>query len=484
MAKYFVPPPFFDAVVGDAGTPNASIVLAPRGGGKTALRRMVEEAARDHRFLAVTYDRFEFSSGEKISNITLQYHLRNIITRILVSYLSYLAEYPDLLKNLSKNEKQQLSLFASSYLGSMRGDSLQELLKELRSLPERFRDFWQKNVGIFEPVINFLLKNYGLEAIDFPDVRQEEKRLSETYKYQMESLLNLVNKLGFRSIYVLIDKPDETEQTGNDPQATYRLIQPMVRDLELLGLKGYGFKFFLWDKVEEYHRDDARPDRVPQYQLNWKRMALQKVLTLRLQFFSGGSISSFRELVAEDPGFDIDVTLGLMAYGSPRNLIRICERVFAVQAENNSDASNIDVNSLDQGVLNYCEQYSLQTYSEDTLREVQRVGRELFTVNYAANDVFKISQNAARTKITGWNKLGLTRQIGTITVDTSKRPLNFYCIVDPAVVRLIHRTSSLSDFIKARWLPCSYCQTDNLMDIGLFPDENIPTCRECGRNLI
>ncbi|HED00389.1 MAG TPA: hypothetical protein ENN18_08400, partial [Proteobacteria bacterium] len=116
MAKYFVPPPFFDAVVGDAGTPNASIVLAPRGGGKTALRRMVEEAARDHRFLAVTYDRFEFSSGEKISNITLQYHLRNIITRILVSYLSYLAEYPDLLKNLSKNEKQQLSLFASSYL--------------------------------------------------------------------------------------------------------------------------------------------------------------------------------------------------------------------------------------------------------------------------------------------------------------------------------------------------------------------------------
>ena len=39
LAGYFVPPPFYDGVLGDPSVPTASVVLAPRGGGKTALRR-------------------------------------------------------------------------------------------------------------------------------------------------------------------------------------------------------------------------------------------------------------------------------------------------------------------------------------------------------------------------------------------------------------------------------------------------------------
>lgn len=98
LANYFVPPPYFDAVVGDSSSPSASVVLAPRGAGKTALRKMVESHAIKSQFLAVTYDRFEFGAGEKVEDINLQYHLRNIITRILLSFLSYLSEYPDVIK--------------------------------------------------------------------------------------------------------------------------------------------------------------------------------------------------------------------------------------------------------------------------------------------------------------------------------------------------------------------------------------------------
>lgn len=308
--------------------------------------------------------------------------------------------------------------------------------------------------------------------------------LAETYKYQLESLLALVRTLGFQSIYVLLDKPDETEQTGNNPEATYRLIQPMLRDLELLGIEGYGFKFFLWDKVEEYYRGDARPDRIPQYQLWWKRQALQRVLTSRLKAFSNEKITSFNSMVSSGKHYDVDAALCLLANGSPRNLIRLCERVFAMQAERDPESKSIDLGAIEQGVLDYCEQWGVQTYGEDTLREIQRVGTELFTVNYVANDVFKISQNAARNKVTGWSNLGLTKQIGTVSVDTSKRPLNFYCVIDPAVVRIMHRKSTLEEFLKDRWIPCGHCETDNLMDIELFPGENPPTCRECGRELI
>ncbi|MDH5360669.1 MAG: hypothetical protein OEX03_08905 [Gammaproteobacteria bacterium] len=227
LQTYFVPPPYFDAIIGDPKSPSSSVVLAPRGAGKTAQRRMVEATASQSDYLAVTYDRFEFGANQKVSDISLQYHLRNIITRILISFLSYLSEWPDVAKNLTKEEKKQLAIFIHTYLGDVTGDGIQELLNELKSLPDKFKEFWSQHVGFMESVINFLLKKYDLEEIDLPDAKQEEKRLGETYKYQLETLLTLVRRIGFKSIYILIDRPDETEKTGNNPESTYHLIQPL-----------------------------------------------------------------------------------------------------------------------------------------------------------------------------------------------------------------------------------------------------------------
>ena len=68
LPDYFVPPPYFEAIVGDPLLPNASVVLAPRGSGKTAQRRMLETVSIESQFLAVTYDRFEFGAGETADN--------------------------------------------------------------------------------------------------------------------------------------------------------------------------------------------------------------------------------------------------------------------------------------------------------------------------------------------------------------------------------------------------------------------------------
>ena len=484
LNEYFVPPPYFDAIVGDSQSPSASVVLAPRGAGKTAQRRMVESHAIKSQFLAVTYDRFEFGAGEKLKDITLQYHLRNIITRILISFLSYASENKDVIRNLSKEERRQMSVFVQSYLGNIKGDELQELMKELKSLPERFKTFWKENVGFMESTLNFLLKSYDLETIDLPDAKQEEKRLAETYKYQLEMLLDLVKKLGFKSIYILIDRPDETEQTGNNPEATYRLIRPLIKDLELLGLRGYGFKFFLWDQVEPYYREDARPDRVSQYKLNWKRNSLKTVLSSRMKVFSGNRLSCFQELVDPSINKDVDEIICLMSNGSPRNMIRICERIFAVQAETNSESTVISSSSIDKGILEFSEMLFRETYGDVYLRDIQRVGRELFTTNYIANDVLKISGQGARNKITGWSDVGLVSQIGTVTVPPARRPVNFYCVIDPIAVRLIHRTIPLDQFLNDRWVPCKCCATDNLINIELYPVDNDAVCRDCGRVLL
>lgn len=484
LSDYFVPPVYFDAIVGDSQSPTSSVVLAPRGAGKTAQRRMVEDQSNSLGFLAVTYDRFEFSTEDKVDEISLQYHLRNIITRVLVSILSYASDYPDVIKNLNDSERKELGLFIQSYLGELTGDEMQELLKELRSIPDKIRKFWRENVGFLEPVANYLLKTYDLEPIDLPDIKQEEKRLSATYKYQLESLRSLARKIGFASIYILIDKVDETEQTGNDAQKTYSLIRPLIRDLELLGVEGYGFKFFLWDKVEDNYRVDARPDRVPQYKLKWTRHALRAVLSARLKAFSDNRIVSFQGLLAEVPEFDVDDAICVMSNGSPRNMIRICERILTAQSERDPNASSIDLVAFNNGIIEFSETLILELYGADILRDMQRIGRELFTTNFVANDILKISGQGARNKITGWANTGVIKQVGTISVPPARRPVNLYCAVDPVVVRIMHRTTPFKEFFLERWHTCTDCQTENLFHTSYYTGDNPPICRGCGRSFL
>jgi len=482
LQTYFVPPPYFDAIIGDPKSPSSSIVLAPRGAGKTAQRRMVETISTESGYLAVTYDRFEFGANQKVSEISLQYHLRNIITRILISFLSYLSDRPNVAKELTKEEKKQLAIFIHAYLGDLTGDGIQEILNELKSLPDKFKEFWGQHVGFMESVINFLLKNYDLEEIDLPDAKQEEKRLGETYKFQLETLLTLVTKIGFSSFYILIDRPDETEKTGNDPKSTYQLIQSLLRDLELLGLPGYGFKFFLWDQIEPYFRADARPDRVPQYKLKWNRSSLKEVLSKRLLSFSSGQISTF-DVMLEEP-CSIDDHLCLMANGSPRNLIRLCERILAIQGDRNASARKISMEAIDQATVSHSEQVCIENYGESILKELQRIGRELFTTNFVANDVLKISANGARSKITSWVNLGAVAQVGTVIVPPATRPTHLYGVIDPCIVRVMHRAVPFEEFVRDRWLPCGHCITDNLIDIELYPEGEDPICRQCGRKLL
>ena len=129
LAEYFVPPPFFDGVVGDYENPTSCMVLAPRGAGKSAQRRMIEEWANENDVLAITYDRFEFSSADSVDEVTLSYHMRNVIVRVLIGYLSFLSDYPNLISRLSKRDQKTISTFAHSYLGHIQGDELREILK-------------------------------------------------------------------------------------------------------------------------------------------------------------------------------------------------------------------------------------------------------------------------------------------------------------------------------------------------------------------
>jgi hypothetical protein len=76
LESYFIEPPFYSAVFGDPSAAQPSVVFAPRGGGKTALKRKIEIASKQSVFLCVTYNRFP-ASGLVLKEITPDYHLTN-----------------------------------------------------------------------------------------------------------------------------------------------------------------------------------------------------------------------------------------------------------------------------------------------------------------------------------------------------------------------------------------------------------------------
>ena len=101
-------------------------------------------------------------------------------------------------------------------------------------------------------------------------------------KYELSIAISLAQKIGFRSVYVLIDRVDEAELTGNDAQASFKLVEPLLRDLELLEFKGLGIKFFLWDQLESFYVDIGRKDRVQEESLDWDEDMLKNMWQKRL----------------------------------------------------------------------------------------------------------------------------------------------------------------------------------------------------------
>jgi hypothetical protein len=479
LDQYFVRPKFFNAVIGDPKRPASNVIFAPRGGGKTAQRRMVQIEADRNGFLAVAYDRFDLHSRKRAADITSEMHLDNIITRIFVAYLSLLERNMRARDDLTDRDRQLIAAFAKQYLKDITGGSFQELLREIKTAAEATRDFWRENVSAVEPVADFITKWLGLPTLKLPRNTKKAEQPMGPQKAQLESLIGLVRASGLKSIYILIDKVDETPLTHNNPKNTYDLIKPLLVDLDLLSINGCCFKFFLWDKVQPFYKDDARPDRVPSYELKWQRKSLEGLLSQRLKVFSANAVSSFGMLA---PNLrKADAALCLFANLSPRSLIRVCNRVFAAQGEIDNNASYISNHAIDTGTEEYCNEYVRESYQAAALSDIQRINSELFTIADASK-VFKISANAARTKILGLAELGLVKQVTTVKVDSSNKPIHLYCVTDPCIVRVLHQKKPIDELIDEMWMECKSCGTDNLFD-GRGFKENDPICMGCSRSL-
>lgn len=482
LQSYFIPPPYFDSVWGDPKLPQSHIILAPRGGGKSAQRRMIEFGASPADVFAITYDRFEQIPDGDLKGVKIEYHLANIVRLGLLGFLLEFNSRGIQPLSFQGAERRQIEGLCEQYLGKINKLEAIDAARALTTLSSKAKQLLHDWSGPLTAMVSALFAAHGHPGVALPQGqagRGARESSQGPIKLHLEIVRDLILSLGFQAVYILVDKVDETPETGNNAEASFLLMKPLLRDLDLLQTRGIGFKFFLWDKLEPYHARYARPDRVQQFKLSWTQDQINTMLSRRLSAYSNGAVTDLTQLTDASLADPLQFIVVLFSNGSPRDMIRICQEILSEQLRLNSDASGFEFQAIIQGLSRFCAQRASELVPASIFQELRKVGRIDFTTNYIANDIFKIEVNSARNKIEGWKRTGAVEKVGELP--TGGRPVYQYALTDIRVAKAILPQMGLGEFLQMKLAWCKNCGCQLLRDCDVQAEQ---TCHNCGSVVI
>lgn len=463
LEEYFVPPPYFSNVIGDPQAPKPKLIFAPRGSGKTAQRRMIEVASLDDElpFVCITYDQFDSAAN---APLTANDHLIAICRLLTVTVLEYLDRRPEQASDLSDHQKRVLKVAGETFAGGMSQSEYNRAFSSIKSLEDHASEIWHKYGGVIAAGIAIAMKKAGLDDVSIPaQLRAQAANLSESARYFYEQLVEIIAEpLRGGSVYILVDKVDETPYSSADPSKAWDIISALILDLPTLEKKEVGFKIFLWDQVKNSFLDSGgRGDRLQPVTLHWENKQLSQMMSRRLKAYSERKTSSFNQITESDLPFDAHDLLVRLAEGSPREMIRMAESVAAENTTLKSKFHPITREEFLLGVRNYSGARSEELYGS-YLSDLRKIGLQSFTTNHIANNVFNISNQAARSKIQKWVNSGAVVRLGEIP-NGKKKPLHLYGLSSIKLLIALSPQYDVLELLDNFTFSCEACGTVTIM---------------------
>lgn len=444
LSSYFIKPDYFEDIWGNPYNPVSNIIYAPRGGGKTAQRIMVEKRAKEHDdILTITYTNHDLSSFKTINEVNLTYHLTYLNRLLLLSLFNRIQNDSFNFESIfSFTERQYIYKLARIYLFDTPASFPNQALHSLKTIEDYAVDLWN---GFKEPIANVIKqisKSKGLE-IDISNI-QIDKKLELSHKDNFFNIVSLLRKTKYNSIMILIDKVDEQNLTGNNPQASFVLISDLIKDLELLETPGLSFKFFLWDELKPYTIEAARPDRVFSYELEWKWTQIRDMLSKRVSAYSGGKINDFEKLFKSRKAFGRVI---LFSQLSPRDCVRICNRILSEQFKNNPESILFEDHIVSDSIEQFCKEKSQELIiNSANLKYLTKTNQVSFTIEELVNNKVASDSPAIRNIINPWTTSGYLKKIGLVNRKNAKA-VNEYAFQDIRLAFISCPTLNIDDFL-------------------------------------
>jgi len=453
LPAYFVKPFDYDEVFGDPTNPQTHWIFAPRGAGKTAWRRMIERGAEGEDFLCITYDTFEFGSRPSLDAIDLNFHLENIIKMLTVALIDTLVEQHGELGtvNLSGEDKTALLAFFNAYIRETPKDEVMALVNSLKTFPLKIKEKWNDIFTVIRNASEIL--NKGLDLGPLP---LNAHKLATSPIEKLRSLLDIAVHLGYKSVYVLVDKLDETQLTGNSVIDTAKFITPLAKDLNVQQMKHIAFKYFVWDKTKE-KLEGARWDKVTKIDFTWTDELLLSALKKRLLAYSGNQVRQISDILSADMKPYIDYIIRLFAMGIPRNMVLIGKQILDKQYRTDNSLTYISSQSVIDGVDafidEYIENFVLMTagIERGDIISLKRANRLVFQAHYIANVVLGQPLKHAEEWLKKLENFGLIEEVPVPSYQGAT--IKTYGVANACLARLIYRNTPLLSFIdKKTWI--------------------------------
>ena len=478
IESYFIKPDYFEDIWGNPYSPVSSIVYAPRGAGKTAQRIMVEKRAKKTSdILTVSYTNHDLTDFKSIDEVTLSYHLTYLNRLLLLAFFKRI-ENPEFnfIFTFSFTERQYIYKIARIYLYDTPASFPNQAISSLKTVEDYAVDLWK---GFKEPIVNVIKqisKNKGVE-VDLSTI-EIDKKLQLSHKDNFINIIELVKKTGISTVFILVDKVDEQSLTGNNPEASFKLISELIKDLELLEISGISFKFFLWDALKQFTVISARPDRVFSYDLIWDWKQIRSMLDKRVETYSKGRITHFINMFTDAKLLGRII---LFSELSPRDCVRICNRVLSEQFKKNSTSERFEEDVVNTAIIQFCQEKGAELITNSSnLNHLKKTNQVSFTIEELVSNKVAADSPAIRNIINPWTTAEYLKKIGLVRRKNAKA-VNEYAFQDIRLAFLACPTLDLQRFLERKVRKCRVdsCKTLFYRDF----DRKSYVCPKCNTEM-
>jgi hypothetical protein len=428
IGDYFVSFPYFEKLK----EPCTTFLFTKRGCGKSANylrleRWCAETLQRPEQYpnvLAIRHDDFL----RILADISLESHCQAILHRAVPALLDALFRYlPDVVGRLPPLEHEDLTWFVQNYSGRLISAGLREELKKVRAprrrvtsekVPEAAKGVVEAVASLFKGLPVDALTKAATTLIEFFSYESEKAPPPEKIGplELLKRFVAIARAAGIDHTFILVDRVDEFYGTAGQPGKQAELLFPLIATIPALGIAC--FKFFLPSELLPHLRGlrtdklhVLREDKMPMLEVEWRNQEIARLLETRLGSASKNHQVHFSELIKfGKERWDVDTYLVEFAYGSPRDLVRICKRIFDEHTRLPTDKLYILDSEVKDALGWFSRVRARELYGDEWLAQLLRLREMPFTLD-KTTQALKLSKDETEALLQEWREKGLVKHL-------------------------------------------------------------------------
>lgn len=422
LDQYFVSFPYFDGLK----SARSNVLFTQRGCGKSANRLQLERWCAETlenpeqapKILAVRHDDFLTI----LADISLARHVEAVLRRAVPDLLEVAFRLcVEELARLSPIAKEDLCWFVQNYSDRLIPRGLRQQLRAVGATHAEATA--TKAPQLAEGLISSVASLFGNKPIEA--AKEATNTLVNLFSWEFQEadaatwirseplelvrrFRRVVEELGIEHVFVLVDRVDEFQGVAGEPERQAELLEPLLTNIPLRGI--LCCKFFLPLELlpvlrRQLGSDEFREDKTATLEVEWKAEDIAALLQTRLFTSSQGLHSSFASLVEGNPS-DVDDQLVKLAYHSPRDLVRLCNRIFSEHTRLPTNKLDLEPGEIQAAKRWFAKTRARELYGDEWLAQLIRLAEMPFSAD-AMDQALKLTKEETELLLHDWQERAL-----------------------------------------------------------------------------